>query len=166
MGRVPLLRRLNVQERTELVYEMIEQRFARGEQIIVQGDSGSEMFIVEEGQATAFVAGVQLEGKAPGEVNQYVTGDYFGEQALITNKPRGATVVATTPVLTLTLGVEAFQRLVGNVGAVMERRTPSPGCVVREGRRDYKRLPLLQPLWGRGSWTGLSFVRSSERTAA
>ena len=49
MGRVPLLRRLNVQERTELVYEMTEQRFARGNQIIVQGESGSEMFIVEEG---------------------------------------------------------------------------------------------------------------------
>eukprot|EP01043_Picozoa_sp_COSAG02_P085246 COSAG02_NODE_22928_length_735_cov_1.539308_1_plen_165_part_10 len=141
MGRVPLLRRLNVQERTELVYEMVEQRFARGEQIIVQGDGGSEMFIVEEGQATAFVAGLQIEGKPPGEVQRYVTGDYFGEQALITNKPRGATVVATTPVLTLTLGVEAFQRLVGNVGAVMEeaRRRLRAASYVK-GRRDYKRL--------------------------
>lgn len=141
MGRVPLLRRLNVQERTELVYEMTEQRFARGEQIIVQGDSGSEMFIVEEGEATAFVAGVQIEGHPPGEVQRYATGDYFGEQALITNKPRGATVVATTPVLALTLGVEAFQRLVGNVGAVMEeaRRRLRAASYVK-GRRDYKRL--------------------------
>lgn len=140
MGRVPLLRRLNVAERTELVYEMTEQRFARGEQIIVQGDIGSEMFIVEEGEATAFVEGAQIPGKPPGEVNRYAAGDYFGEQALITNKPRGATIVATTAVRTLTLGQEAFQRLVGNVGAVMEeaRRRLRAASYVK-GRRDYKR---------------------------
>ena len=141
MGRVPLLRRLNVQERTELVYEMTEQRFARGNQIIVQGESGSEMFIVEEGEATAFVEGVQIPGKPPGEVARYAPGDFFGEQALITNKPRGATVVATTAVRTLVLGQEAFQRLVGNVGAVMEeaRRRLRAASYVK-GRRDYKRL--------------------------
>jgi cAMP-dependent protein kinase regulator len=142
MGQVPLLKRLTEEEREDLASELSVQRFSRGDEIIVQGDGGSTMFIIEEGTATAFVEGVQVPGKPPGEVHRYENpGDFFGELALITNQPRKATVVATSAVLALTLGKESFERIVGNVGEKMEeaRRRLRAASYVK-GRRDYKRL--------------------------
>lgn len=142
MGWVPLLKRLTEEERQELASELTEQRFSRGESIIVQGDCGSTMFIIEEGTATAFVEGVQVPGKPPGEVQRYEDpGDFFGHLSLITNQPRKATVIATSAVLALALGKEAFERIVGNVGEKMEeaRRRLRAASYVK-GRRDYKKL--------------------------
>ena len=55
---------------------------------------GEDFFLLEEGAASAHIL---LHDGAKQVVRQYGAGDYFGELALLHNKPRGATVVATTP---------------------------------------------------------------------
>ena len=134
LGSVPLLKRLNDEERAGLVRELTERRFAPSEHIITAGDMGDCMYIIEEGAAAAVVDGV-------GEVKQYGVGDFFGEQALITHQKRLAHVVAKAPVVALVLGQEAFESLVGNVGELMEEtRRRLRAASYSAGRRDYPKL--------------------------
>jgi cAMP-dependent protein kinase regulator len=48
-------------------------------------------------------------------------GDYFGELALLTNKPRAATIVADERLKLATLNKKAFSRLLGPVVAIIKR---------------------------------------------
>ena len=87
--------------------EMIEQRFRPGDRIIVVGDPGDCMYILEEGEAAAYIDGV-------GQVVAYAPGDFFGELALITRQKRGATIIANSPVLALVLDRAAFESVKGS----------------------------------------------------
>ena len=66
-------------------------------------------------------------GKVP--VMLYKKGDYFGELALLDDKPRAASVVASKngEVKVATLGKQGFQRLLGPVEAIMRRTDYSVG---------------------------------------
>ncbi|KAF7262182.1 hypothetical protein EG68_00485 [Paragonimus skrjabini miyazakii] len=55
------------------------------------------------------------------EVNQLGKGDYFGEMALITKRPRAASVYAVGQTKVAVLDVASFERLMGPCLAVMER---------------------------------------------
>ena len=70
-----------------------ERRFAAGETIVREGDSGSSMFIVEAGRL-----GVSVHGKVGQSQRLAVLepGAAFGEISLLTGDPRSATVRALT----------------------------------------------------------------------
>ncbi|KAK5008656.1 hypothetical protein LTR28_003689, partial [Elasticomyces elasticus] len=55
----------------------------------------------------------------------YQRGDYFGELALLDDKPRAASVVSKTDVKVAMLGKAGFQRLLGPVEGIMRRDDPS-----------------------------------------
>jgi CRP-like cAMP-binding protein len=70
-----------ISDLTEQVY------FEPGEAIIVQGEIGDKMYILEEGDCAAYVDNEQVRAyKEPG--------DFFGELALLYDEPRKATIVA------------------------------------------------------------------------
>ena len=106
MRNVPMLKELAPHMLKRMAYEMIEQRFRPGDRIIVVGDSGDCMYILEEGEAAAYIDGV-------GQVVAYAPGDFFGELALITRQKRGATIIANSPVLALVLDRGAFESVKG-----------------------------------------------------
>jgi cAMP-dependent protein kinase regulator len=54
-------------------------------------------------------------------LNTLTSGGYFGELALLTHKPRAATVNARGNVVCAVLDVGAFERLLGPCKTVMER---------------------------------------------
>jgi CRP-like cAMP-binding protein len=67
-------------------------RYGRGEAIIEQGQQGSSMFVLLEGNADVLVA-------ANGETTRVAglgAGDCFGEMSLLNGEPRSATVLART----------------------------------------------------------------------
>lgn len=63
--------------------------------VVKQGDPGNDFFIIVEG--TAVVTQYRNEGEEPVEVGRLGPSDYFGEIALILDRPRAATVTAKGP---------------------------------------------------------------------
>ena len=66
-----------------------------GEVVVTQGEPGNDFFIIAEG--TAVVTQYRNEGEEPVEVGRLGPSDYFGEIALILDRPRAATVTARGP---------------------------------------------------------------------
>lgn len=66
-----------------------------GDEIISQGTIGNRAYYIEEGTVQVIIK----EGKTSLKVAELGAGNLFGEMALITNKPRCATVVAKTTCL-------------------------------------------------------------------
>jgi CRP/FNR family transcriptional regulator, cyclic AMP receptor protein len=68
-----------------------------------QGKPGQECFIIRGGTANVYVGGEHINTLGPGTV--------VGEMALISNRPRSATVVAETPMQLLSLDTADFRTL-------------------------------------------------------
>src|SRR5207237_6559833 len=86
--------------------------------IIKQGDAANGMYFVESGKVK--VIRKDEKGKEK-ELTTISKGGYFGELALLTNKPRAATIIADGPVKVAFLDVEAFERLLGPCMEIMKR---------------------------------------------
>lgn len=69
--------------------------FEDGQVVVTQGEPGNDFFIIVEG--TAVVTQTRTEGEDPIEVGRLGPSDYFGEIALILDRPRAATVTARGP---------------------------------------------------------------------
>eukprot|EP01043_Picozoa_sp_COSAG02_P078521 COSAG02_NODE_17720_length_985_cov_1.372460_1_plen_320_part_01 len=113
LGSVPILRGLTPKERDDLARRLDSRPYLRGERIIAEGESGDSLFIVSSGKAEAEVEGV-------GVVRQYLTGQWFGELALISGNPRKATVTAMTECTMLVLQRDDFEHLIGKLGDKLE----------------------------------------------
>ncbi|CAE8646130.1 unnamed protein product, partial [Polarella glacialis] len=84
LAKVPLLASMDAYERSQLADALKVENFSDGQAVCNQGDAGNKFCIIEEGHCVA--------SKNDVEVMSYHSGDYFGELALINNKPRAATV--------------------------------------------------------------------------
>jgi uncharacterized membrane protein len=88
-------------EDLQALAETIERReFRAGTLIFSQGDVGSTMYIVADGDIN-----LHLPGKASQRISlaDLARGEYFGELALFDEQPRSASAVATTDVVLLEL---------------------------------------------------------------
>lgn len=85
---VPLFSGVGDRELKRLANVMRESRFAEGEAIATEGQSGVGFFVIEEGNASVSLHGEIIRSLGPG--------DHFGEIALIDEGPRSATVTAGT----------------------------------------------------------------------
>lgn len=116
LEEVPLLQSLTPYERSKIADALNAQRYKAGDVIIREGDPGEDFFLLESGQAEAY-----KNEAGPHPVKQYHKGDYFGELALLDNKPRAASVVAKIDVKVAVVGKDGFQRLLGPVEGIMRR---------------------------------------------
>ena len=119
LEEVPLLSTLTLYERSKIADALDTRKFGPGEIIIKEGDPGEAFFILESGEAEVYKneTGNQV-------IKEYKKGDYFGELALLDDKPRAASVVAKQgdgEVKVAYLGKQGFQRLLGPVEGIMRR---------------------------------------------
>jgi small-conductance mechanosensitive channel/CRP-like cAMP-binding protein len=79
--------------------------YGRGEDIIRQGDEGSELFIIKSGEAIVLV---RQERNDPVELARLGAGAVFGEMSLVTGERRNATIRGSTVCEVLVIGHEQF----------------------------------------------------------
>jgi CRP-like cAMP-binding protein len=108
LNAVPALAALPMEMRQALVGLMREERFAAGETVVKEGEAGDRFYLIVEGRAEV---STRQNGK-PVNLATLEPGALFGELALIKkDHSRLATVTATTPLVTLTLGAREFEDL-------------------------------------------------------
>ena len=121
IAKAPLFARLRRRELEQVAMIADEIDLAEGKEMTREGAPGREFFVILEGTAD-----VRRDGET---VNSLTGGDFFGEIALISEEPRTATVVATSPVRALVITARSFRRLMdespeirGSVDAAMHER--------------------------------------------
>ncbi|XP_072521748.1 cAMP-dependent protein kinase type II-alpha regulatory subunit-like isoform X2 [Salminus brasiliensis] len=125
---VPLLKSLELSERMKIVDVLGAKAFRDGELIIKQGDAADCFYIVESGVVKILIKSKTKAGQKDNEeveVARCSRGQYFGELALVTNKPRAASVYAVGETKCLVIDVQAFERLLGPCKEIMKRNIAS-----------------------------------------
>ena len=118
LAEVPLLVSLESYERHKIADALESKTYEEGQVVIKQGDVGDNFYLVESGEA------VVTQTDEHGKDHVLVTlkkGSYFGELALINDKPRAATVTAKGRLKVALLGKKAFSRLLGPVITIIKR---------------------------------------------
>ena len=118
LQQVPILAQLTEYEILTIADALQEETFPDNSVICRQGDTGETFYIVKEGSA-------QCTQKTPagdeGVVAKLGNGAYFGEIALLTSKPRQATVTCKGELKCLTLDRKTFKRVMGPLQDILMR---------------------------------------------
>ena len=103
---VPLLSLLTTEQKESLLAVLVAHQYQAGQKVVVEGEKGDLLFIVKEGVVACTVGGEETRRMGPG--------DYFGEQALLHDTVRSATVTALDAVRVLSIAREQAIEVLGN----------------------------------------------------
>lgn len=121
LGDVSILSSLEPYERSKIADALQTVEYPPHTTIIREGDPGDCLYFLERGQASVYKSTVENPAEP---VMVYKTkGDYFGELALLDDKPRAASVYADTAVKLVKLDRDGFKRLLGPVQPLMRRHS-------------------------------------------
>ena len=95
LRQVPLFTGLREKHIKKLVQRLVKREYEEGKEIIIQGKGGEGLFVITSGTAQAIRE--QLDGEKV-VVNEFTSGDYFGELALLDEGLRTASVIATSKI--------------------------------------------------------------------
>jgi CRP/FNR family transcriptional regulator, cyclic AMP receptor protein len=110
ISNVPLFFGCSKQELALIAAIADELDVREGTTLIREGDRGREFFIIVDGTASVTRHGHKL--------NELRAGDWAGEIALITDAPRTATVVTTSPARLLVVTERAFRSVLEEVPSI------------------------------------------------
>jgi CRP/FNR family cyclic AMP-dependent transcriptional regulator len=122
-----------------------ERRYKARTLIMEKGDEANTLYVILEGRVRIF---------SPGDENKEITlnelsvGEYFGELALITDKPRCASAITTTPVRLLAISKSQFNEFLASEPDAAPRMIQYLAEKVREVTQDVERL-ALEDVYGR-----------------
>lgn len=119
LENVPMLKQLDPYERMNIADALVPKTFEDGDMIIKQGDSADCMYFIESGEVSIMMA--QKDSNNEVEVARCTKGQYFGELALVTHKPRAASVYAQGYTKCAVLDIRAFERLLGPCMDILKR---------------------------------------------
>ncbi len=105
---VAFLNHLKVSEVDKLVSAMHERSYPAGETVFKQGEGGNEFFIVASGSLSVWIKKIL---RSPVQVATLGPRKYFGEMALVSKKPRMATIKTEVPTKVYFLRREDFDRI-------------------------------------------------------
>ena len=104
LKHVPLFAGCSKKELGEVARVADEIDLRAGKTLIKEGSPGREFFVLVDGTAEIRRRGKKIDSAGPG--------DFFGEMALLSDQPRNATVVTTSPVDALVVTARNFRTLV------------------------------------------------------
>ncbi|XP_074645340.1 cAMP-dependent protein kinase type II regulatory subunit-like isoform X2 [Tubulanus polymorphus] len=120
LENVPMLKTLDSYERMNVADALAPKTFEDGDLIIKQGDDADCMYFVEEGEVRITMTNMN-DPNTEVELTRCKKGDYFGELALVTHKPRAASAYSVGTTRCAVLDVHAFERLLGPCMDLMKR---------------------------------------------
>jgi CRP/FNR family transcriptional regulator, cyclic AMP receptor protein len=109
----PLFAHVSKRQLEQIAQIADEIDLREGKEMTKQGSRGREFFVLLEGNAD-----VKKNGR---RINTLGPGDFFGEIALVSDTPRTATVIATSPVRALVITDRSFKRLMSDSPEIQER---------------------------------------------
>jgi CRP-like cAMP-binding protein len=135
IAKVPLFSDLNNRQLRKLAKGFKEKNFGQGRTVVREGHmDGVGFFVIADGTATVSVAGVTVAIIGPG--------DYFGELAMITERVRGATVTAETPLRCLMMAFWDLRRFAKDNPDVCWKLLQHLANVLVEDRARYAQVAI------------------------
>jgi CRP-like cAMP-binding protein len=113
LARCPFFAGLSRNELLELAKVTEDMEVNEGKVLTREGQSGSEFFVIIEGRVSVTKGAQEVRTLGPGE--------FFGEIALLEDRPRTATVTAATPLRFFVLTRQAFRSMLANQPGIEEK---------------------------------------------
>jgi CRP/FNR family cyclic AMP-dependent transcriptional regulator len=110
LKRVPIFEGLDNRELQRIAASMKPRTFRSGDTVTTEGQGGVGFFVIEDGEAKVTVHGDERRRLGPG--------DYFGEIALLTDRPRTATITAESDLRCYGMTSWDFKPLVETHGSI------------------------------------------------
>ena len=104
---VPLFEHCSRRDLAKIAQITDELDVPEGKVLITQGERGREFFVIVSGEVEVRRDGKKLTTLGPGS--------FFGEMALLSNRPRTATVTVLTPLRVLVIADRAFVDLLDSM---------------------------------------------------
>ena len=117
--------------------------FEASERVVTIGDEGDSMFIIIEGLLDVYLPNSPGPGPKMVKIGHLSAGQFFGEMALLTGKPRSATVVAATDVVAYQITHEHMMPLFDTYPEVLE--TISKVVAARQAQQAHLHETLQPP---------------------
>ena len=111
LSKIPILESLSTTERLTVADALEPVTFQENDVVFNQGDSGEEFYIIVEGKAEVLQS--KNDEEKPVVVGTLGSSDYFGEIALILDRPRVATVRSVGKLDCVKLDRTRFERVLG-----------------------------------------------------
>ena len=124
LKRVPLFADCSKSDLAHIAQIADEIGFPAGRTLIEEGKPGREFFVIADGTVEIRRGGRKLPQR--GDSNS------FGETALLTGKPRNATVITTSPVRALIITDRAFKGLLKDVPSLAPKLLATVAARVAE----------------------------------
>jgi CRP/FNR family transcriptional regulator, cyclic AMP receptor protein len=106
LARCPFFAGLSRSDLLELAKVSEDMEVEEGKVLTREGQSGSEFFVIVDGEVSVTKNGQEIRTLGPG--------DFFGEIALLEDTPRTATVAAKTPLRFFVLTRRSFRSLLAH----------------------------------------------------
>lgn len=103
---IKIFKTLTRKQKESLANVMINEHYTQGSRVLREGDQGDFMFIIKEGTVIVTQKGL--------EIRKLGKNDYFGEQALLQNHIRTATITALETTSCLSINSEGLYSALGS----------------------------------------------------
>jgi CRP-like cAMP-binding protein len=104
LAGIPLFAALGTRQLRKVAKTASDERYDAGDVVVREGGRTETLFVIVEGTAKVVRNGRTVAKRSAGE--------YFGEVSMIDRRPRGATVIAETPLRCLVLYHDSLRKLV------------------------------------------------------
>jgi len=115
---VEIFKSLKQSQLVSLSDALSEVKFKSGQNVITQGEAGEKFFVIQKGTVKCTVD--PGDGGKIKEVLRLGPGSYFGERALLSNKPRAASVQAVSSLVCLQISRQMFEDILGPLSTLIE----------------------------------------------
>lgn len=113
LREVPLFSKLSKKELNEIARLSTELTFKDGKELMKEGARANSFIVIVDGEAVVRKKGRKVATLGPG--------DFAGELALLQNRDRNATVVASGDLTALVVDRRGFQTLLDDIPAVTKK---------------------------------------------